>query len=200
MRRSRADKAETHERILEIAARRVRAQGPDSLSISELMAEAELTHGGFYKHFESRDALVRAAVARAASGSPNLFPEPGSASATDAVAAVVKRYLSVRHRDASGQGCAIAALATDVSRQPDAELAAPVRTLAERGFARMNGAFGGGEATEEEAVFAWSAMVGALLLSRVFRDDPRSEQILDIARRQIVEMAERSSTAETGAT
>lgn len=194
MRRSRAGKAETHERILEIAAQRVRAQGPDNLSISELMAEAELTHGGFYKHFESRNALVRAAVARAASGNPGLFPEPGGGSAADAVGAVVARYLSARHRDASGQGCAIAALATDVSRQPDSELAEPVRTLAERGFARMNGAFGGGEATEEAAVFAWSAMLGALLLSRVFRDDPRSEQILDIARRQIVAMA-----AKTGA-
>lgn len=202
MRRSRAEKAETHERILDAAARRIRAHGPEGVSISELMKAADLTHGGFYKHFGSRDALIYAAVARAAAARTGLFSEETQAGGPEAVRKVVGRYLSESHRDNIAAGCAIAALAGDVSRQPDPQLSGPVRELAERGFARMNAAFGGDAATEEGAVFAWCAMLGALTLSRVFRGEARSGEILDIARRRIAAMAdmeERAADAGEGA-
>lgn len=194
MRRSRAEKAETHERILDVAASRVRAQGPEGVSISELMKAADLTHGGFYKHFGSRDALIQAAVARAASARTGLFSDETQAGGPEAVRKIVGRYLSESHRDNLAAGCAIAALAADVSRHADPQLSGPVRELAERGFARMNAAFGGDAATEDDAVFAWCAMLGALTLSRVFRGEARSAEILDIARQRIAAMAEPERT------
>lgn len=190
MRRSQAEKAQSRERILDEAARRIRAGGPDSINIGELMKAVDLTHGGFYKHFASRDALVLAAVERAATAGTGLFGEDRNTGDSVAVKAVVDRYLSRQHRDNVAVGCAIAALAADVSRAADQQTGQPVRCLAERGFARMNVAFGGGAGTQDAAIFAWCAMLGALTLSRVFRGEARSDQILDLAREQILALAQ----------
>lgn len=223
MRRSQTEKLETHERILDAAARQIRLGGPESLSIAGLMKAAALTHGGFYKHFSSRDALIRAAIRRAAQGGPDPFGAagvtkaeavvdrdaaaqagPDSRGASDhsegpdlpgsaSVKTIVARYLSSQHRDNATSGCAIAALATDITRLDDAEAGLPVREKAERGFARMNAALGGGDAISDDALVAWCAMLGALTLSRVFKDDPRSEEILAAAKQHIVAMAEQAA-------
>lgn len=186
MRRSRAEKAKSRERILDEAARRVRAGGPGNISIGELMKAADLTHGGFYKHFASRDALVEAAVERAAAAGKDLFGEAQNLEGSAAVKLVVERYLSAQHRDNAATGCAIAALATYVSNAPDPRTGQPVRDLAERGFDRMNAALGGDSGTQDTAIFAWCAMVGALTLSRMFTGEARSDQILGLAREQLL--------------
>lgn len=206
MRRSQAEKLQTHERILDAAARQIVRGGPESISISGLMKAANLTHGGFYKHFASRDALIEAAIRRATQEDTDPFggaaparsdvdgglkPNDAAGDATDAVKAIVGRYLSRQHRDNLISGCALAALATDITRLEDAEAGIPVREKAERGFARMNAALGGGEDTEDDAMIAWCAMLGALTLARVFRGDARSDDILRLARRHILAMAER---------
>ena len=108
---SQSDKAESRKRILDIASRRFRETGLEGLSIADLMQEAGLTHGGFYKHFESREDLVASALDQAMT---ETLKRPASTLST-----FIDRYLSVEHRDAPGGGCAISALAADVGRSDD---------------------------------------------------------------------------------
>ena len=117
---SRAEKATSHRRILHVAARRFRERGFDGLSLDDLMLEAGLTHGGFYKHFASRDALVCEATSHAfAEAKVRLEKDLANASDTG-LAAYLEVYLTEKHRDDIGEGCPVAALATDVARIPSA--------------------------------------------------------------------------------
>lgn len=182
---SQAEKAESRERILDTAARQIRQGGLDSLSISDLMKGANLTHGGFYGHFPSRAALIAAAVERAldlgeaASVAKEPF-EPGTA-----VKAIVNQYLNPGHRDNPGDGCAIGALSGDVGRAEDEEVRLHMSRQLETSFESMAKAMGGGHEADEAAVTAWCIMVGAINLSRVFRGTDRSDQILKLARKSI---------------
>src|SRR3984957_13143517 len=119
MRHSKAEKAKTHKRIVAIASRRFREEGLAGIGIANLMKEAGLTVGGFYKHFKSRDALVAEAVgsslgmwkdqlAAAAAGGPPLTYE-----------SLVDDYLSEAHRNHPGTGCPISALAGDLARSDE---------------------------------------------------------------------------------
>lgn len=171
---SRASKQATHERIVSIAAERFCELGIDGLSIANLMKEAGLTHGGFYKHFESRDQLVAEALDAALQRSD----DPQRASKAS-FAIFVSAYLSHAHRDAIGTGCALGALVNDIGR-----VEGEARELYTH---RLNASFaflakqlcvteGTGRA---EAIVAFSAMVGALGLSRAVADEALSREILD---------------------
>jgi TetR/AcrR family transcriptional regulator, transcriptional repressor for nem operon len=117
---SKAEKVASHERILHVAARRFRERGFAGLSLDDLMHEAGLTHGGFYKHFASRDSLVREATSHAfAEGKARLAKDLANASKTG-LAAYLEVYLTETHRADVGHGCPVAALATDVARVPPA--------------------------------------------------------------------------------
>jgi TetR/AcrR family transcriptional regulator, transcriptional repressor for nem operon len=113
---SQADKAASHERIVRNAAARIRRNGIDGLSIGELMAGSGLTHGGFYRHFGSRDELIVEAVRRAlAEGSARTAAVASSGDA-EALGTIIDAYLSRLHRDKPETGCAVAALPADVAR------------------------------------------------------------------------------------
>jgi TetR/AcrR family transcriptional regulator, transcriptional repressor for nem operon len=113
---SQKEKAANHERIVAIAAARIRQDGIDGVSVAEIMREAGLTHGGFYRHFESRDELIAEAVARALwDGSVEGRMAPASLGSR-ALRVIIYAYLSQGHRDSPATGCAIAALAEDMSR------------------------------------------------------------------------------------
>ena len=116
MRHSKAEKTKTHERIVAIASKRFREEGLAGIGIADVMKEAGLTVGGFYKHFSSRDALVAEAVGcalelwkrrvdAAASGGPPVTYE-----------SLVDEYLSEAHRNHPGAGCPVGALAGDLAR------------------------------------------------------------------------------------
>src|ERR1700687_4057878 len=113
---SRAQKAKTHERIIKLASKRFREEGLAGIGIAELMKEAGLTVGGFYKHFKSRDDLVAEAVGSAL----ELWKRQvdGAASGGPAVTyeSLVDGYLSEAHRDHPGTGCVVSALAGDIAR------------------------------------------------------------------------------------
>src|SRR6201996_5985074 len=112
---SKADKAQSHERIVQTAAMRFREKGIEGISVAELMHEAGLTHGGFYRHFESRDDLVAQAVEAAlAHGSRRV--DSAAQLGSEALTAIIDGYLSHLHRDKPETGCAVAALPTDVAR------------------------------------------------------------------------------------
>src|SRR4029077_15356739 len=113
---SQADKAASHQRIVTAAAARVRRAGVDGLSVADLMREAGLTHGGFYRHFGSRDDLVAEAVEAALTHGSRRAEAAARQGGPEALAATIDAYLSPIHRDKLETGCAVAALPTDIAR------------------------------------------------------------------------------------
>src|SRR3982751_1787295 len=111
-------KEETRERILRAAARAIRKHGFEGVGVAEVMKEAGLTHGGFYAHFESRDALLAAAADQAGTESiEHLTRAIAAAKPGEELMALVDTYLSERHVATPEEGCAIAAAGTEVPRQ-----------------------------------------------------------------------------------
>src|ERR1700760_2355384 len=114
-------KQRTREKVLDAAARTIRAEGPDRVGVAAIMAEAGLTHGGFYAHFGSKDELVAAAIKR-------MFEEAGGRRReaaegrppAEGLRDYIRFYLSRSHRDGRAAGCPLPALATDLPRLPEA--------------------------------------------------------------------------------
>lgn len=115
MKVSKAQAAENRQGILDAAARLYRERGLTGVGVADITREAGLTHGGLYRHFESKDALVREACARAFDGSTDTL-DHATPTAASHVDDRIRAYLSPRHRDAPGIGCPIAALAMDAAR------------------------------------------------------------------------------------
>src|SRR5918995_4063791 len=115
MRYSKEDKAASHERIVAVAAARIRESGTEQPGVAEIMRAAGLTHGGFYKHFGSRDELIAEAVDRALTDSESRMRET-TGGAEDPLAAFADSYLSAAHRDDAATGCGVVALGTDIPR------------------------------------------------------------------------------------
>ena len=178
---SKAVKAESHDRIVKTAADLFRELGIDGISVADLMQHAGLTHGGFYRHFGSRDELVAAAVERAlADGgvvANAIVAHPGST-----IAALVDAYLSLAHRDNLATGCAVTALANDVARsgararraytaQVDRYVALIAQLIAHLPQKQRRAA----------ALAALATLVGAVAMARAVNDDKLSREILKAA-------------------
>lgn len=185
---SQAEKAESRERILSITAQKIRESGFDSISVAEIMKLANLTHGGFYGHFKSKDELIAAALERAMRDGEALSAVKTKTKGRGTVKMMLNSYLSPAHRDEMGSGCALSALAGDIARS-DEGVKAVVANQLERYFGSMSEAIGDVEGADQFAVSAWSTMIGAVMLSRIFSSDPRSDQILAQARASILELA-----------
>src|SRR2546421_2920570 len=111
-------KEETRERILRAAARAIRKHGYEGVGVADVMKDAGLTHGGFYAHFESRDALLAAAADQAGAESIDTLTRAiAAAKPGQELVALVDAYLSDRHVAAPEQGCVIAAAGSEVPRQ-----------------------------------------------------------------------------------
>ena len=189
---SRAEKAESRERILDVAAGQIRQGGLDSISIAEIMKAANLTHGGFYGHFPSRAGLIAAALERALERGEAKFVAATATNPDLTVKSIVNSYLSPAHRDDIREGCAIAALSGDVGRAEDEHIRAEMAQRLEQSFRDMAKAMDGGPKADAAALTAWCAMVGAINLSRVFRGTPRSDEILRTARQAILDLEART--------
>lgn len=184
---SKAEKERSRERILAAAATQIREAGIDGISVGTLMKSVNLTHGGFYGHFESRDALIAAALKQALADGEKASAIHTGARGNVTVKSIVNSYLSPAHRDHPGTGCAIPTLAAEVSR------AAPeVRTIMadqlSHSFNMISEALGEAADNEQFAVSAWSMMIGAMIISRVLADDPRADQVLASARKSILQL------------
>src|SRR6202171_6584597 len=107
---SRRDKQATHARIVKVAAKRFRERGLEGIGVADVMKEAGVTVGGFYKHFNSRDELVVEALATAFQDLDRWEEH------TDTLTKLLENYLSEEHRDAPGTGCALGAVLGDMSR------------------------------------------------------------------------------------
>lgn len=182
---SREEKAQSRERILAAASRKIREDGLDSLSVSDLMKTANLTHGGFYGHFPSRDDMIVAGLERALQDGEATSTAGHRCKAARTVKSIVNGYLSTAHRDNPGTGCAIASVAGDAARANPA-VRAIIAVRLDRYMDAMAAAFGEDGGADDFAAAAWSTMIGAIVLSRVFAGSPKSDRILAAARNSIL--------------
>lgn len=175
MRRPAAGRKEaTHERIVEAAARAIRRSGYDGTGVADIMKDAGMTHGGFYAHFASREAMLAEAADRAgAEANAASARIAADAAPQDALQALVCAYLSKAHLDNPDRGCPVAALGSEMPRQAPQVRRAATRRIKEMFdlVARHSPDRGKLEAYER-ALVTVSTMVGALVLARAV-DDPR---------------------------
>jgi TetR/AcrR family transcriptional regulator, transcriptional repressor for nem operon len=178
MRKSREEAAETRKSIVRAAAREFRKKGIVATGLADLMKAAGLTHGGFYKHFASKDQLVAEATVAAMDG---IIEE---LAAHPTVNSAVTGYLSTRHRDNPGSGCPLAALGGELARS-DRE----ARAAATAGFLRLADILAGNTGAADvrrRALVATVTMIGAVTMSRLVSDPNLSAEILDAARMNLV--------------
>ncbi len=175
---SRAQKAKTHKRIVSIASKKFREEGLAGVGIAELMKEAGLTVGGFYKHFDSRDDLVAEAVSSAFGGWKRRVDAANSPPVS--YEKLIDEYLNEAHRDNPGTGCAFSVLAPEIARSDkrtraltseqvrnDIELIAALCPAKDKRTARST------------AILTFSALVGAMALARAVSDEALSREILN---------------------
>jgi TetR/AcrR family transcriptional regulator, transcriptional repressor for nem operon len=182
-------KEETRSRIVRAAARAIRRHGYEGVGVADVMKEAGLTHGGFYAHFESRDALLAAAAEQAgAESNERLSRAIASAKPGEELSALVDTYLSERHVAApeEGLGCAIAGAGSEVPRQqPEVRRAAGRRIKDLIGLVERQLPDWGKSAAHEKAMAITATMVGALLLARA-ADDPQLSRSIRKAARELI--------------
>ena len=183
---SRDDKARSHERIVEIAAARLRESGTAGPGVAELMKAAGLTHGGFYKHFDSRDDLVAEAVERALRDNDGFMTtlRAGAADAHAALGLFVDWYTSAEHRDTPGAGCAVVSFGADAPRA-DQRVRMAYSGQVQRYLVHLEALLG----DRKRAAAALSALVGAVLVARAVGPGELSDEILAAARESVLAMA-----------
>src|SRR5215471_9762824 len=184
MRYSAEHKQETRERIVRAASRQFRGRGVDGIAIADLMSKLHLTHGGFYRHFGSKEQLLAEAVTKALEEVGARFMDevkkvpPGSE-----LRMIIERYLSPEHCANPAEGCPIAALATEIPRYPRAVRAKIERAVREH-FKRIGRFLPG--ATERErrlnCVLLFSGMSGVLNAARLTTDPEQRDAILQRAK------------------
>jgi len=182
-------KEQTRERILRAAARAIRKHGYEGVGVADVMKEAGLTHGGFYAHFASRDALLAQAADQAGLESlENLSRAVARAKPGDELMTLVDSYLADRHVEApeQGLGCALAAAGSEVPRQHDEVRRAVGRRLKELiGLVERQFPDWGKTAAHEKAMAIVASMVGALMIARAVGDPQLSKGIRNAARKLI---------------
>jgi AcrR family transcriptional regulator len=182
-----ATKDATHERIVSVAARAIRRSGYDGTGVADIMKEAGLTHGAFYAHFASREAMLAEAAARACAESAAAAADVVSRVPADkALASMLGAYLSREHMEHADIGCPLAALGSETWRQTPEVRRVATRHIKEMIdlLARQSPDWGKPEA-HERALVTMAAMVGALVLARVVDDTGLSDAMRDAALRHL---------------
>jgi TetR/AcrR family transcriptional repressor of nem operon len=202
MRYSDTHKSETHAKLVRLAGRALRAKGPEGLAVAELMQAAGLTHGGFYAHFKSKDALLVEALECVFQESKQTFQGVTDGLAPrEALARYIDLYVSPAHRDNRSRECPIVALNSDLPRQSkkfratfDSELRALLNRLTD--LIKTAGI----SDSEALAASVQSAMAGAVAVSRTLSDRRLSDELLKSARASIKARLGLSDTALLGGT
>ena len=178
----------THERIVETAARAIRRSGYNGTSVADIMKEAGLTHGGFYAHFPSREAMLAEAADHAGAESVAVSTRvAATAPPEQALQALARAYLSKEHVKNVEMGCPIAALGSEMPRQ-----APEVRRAATRRIKEMIDVVArqlpdwGQPAAHERALVIVAMSVGALLLARAVDDPKLSDALLEATLKHLV--------------
>ena len=180
-------KEATHERIVEAAARAIRRSGYGGTGVADIMKDAGLTHGGFYAHFDSREAMLAEAADRAGADTVATMTRVASAAPPDqALQAIIRAYLSKAHVEAVETGCAVAALGSEMPRQAPKVRRAATRRIKEMIdlVARQSPEWGQPGA-HERALVTVATAVGALVLARAVDDPKLSDALREAALHQL---------------
>jgi len=167
-------KEATHERIVGAAARAIRRSGYSGTGVADIMKEVGLTHGGFYAHFASREAMLAEAADQA--GAESVATQTGVAAAAPpgkALQAMIQAYLSKAHVENAETGCPVAALGSEMPRQAPSVRRAATRRIKEMiDVVARHSPGQGAPGAYERALVTVATMVGALVLARAV-DDPK---------------------------
>jgi TetR/AcrR family transcriptional repressor of nem operon len=188
MRYSREHKQETHARIVKKASIRLREKGAHGIGVADLMKEAGLTHGGFYAHFDSREALVIEAFNYAMDRATERWRKIAGETAPDKrLATIVDSYLTPIHRDDPGHGCAVPTLGAEIARESAktrkafaAKLEQMIDMMADQVPDVPR------KAARKQAVATLATMVGTLVLSRIAGSGEFSDEILGAGREAVL--------------
>jgi TetR/AcrR family transcriptional repressor of nem operon len=191
MRYSREHKLETHARIVKKASVRLREKGAHGIGVADLMKDAGLTHGGFYAHFDSREALVIEAFAHAMDRSREHWRKLAEQTPPEKrLGAIVDSYLTPVHRDDLGRGCAVPALGAEIARESPktrkafaAKLEQMIDLLAAQIPALPR------KAARKQAMASIATMMGTLVLARIAGNGDFSDQILTAGRDAVLDRA-----------
>jgi AcrR family transcriptional regulator len=177
----------THERIVEAAARAIRRSGYDGTSVADIMKEAGLTHGGFYAHFASREAMLAEAADRAGADSVEAATRvAASVPPEQGWQRLLHAYLSKEHLKNVEMGCPVVALGSEMPRQaPEVRRAATRRIKEMIDVVARQSPDWGQPGAHERALVTVATMVGALLLARAVDDPKLSDTLLKAAQKHL---------------
>ena len=198
MRYSKEHKQETHDRIVKKASVRLREKGAHGIGVADLMKDAGLTHGGFYAHFDSREALVIEAFDYAMDRSIAHWRKKAELTPPDKrLAAVVDSYLTPVHRDDPGHGCAIPALSAEIARESPKTrkaFAAKLEQMIDMIAAQIPDL--PRKTARKQAMASLATMMGTLVLARVAGSGELSDDILGAGREAVLERAAAKSATK----
>ncbi len=177
-------KAENHDRIIDAAARSFREHGSEGQGVARLMKEVGLTHGGFYRHFESKEDLYVDAIARGfQEAADRMVMTAAKAPQGEQLRAIIERYLSVEHLEDPGGGCVLSTLAAEIARQRPAVRArinAAMKSYRERLLPFLPGKDDAEK--RRQFIVLFPAMAGVLMTARAMTDPAARKEILSTAR------------------
>ena len=187
-------KHETHERIVDVAARAIRRNGYAGVAVADVMKQAGLTHGGFYAHFDSRDALLVEALERAGRESGEAVTravERRAAKGVSAFRAFVEAYLDDQHLASLDTGCPVAALACDMPRQ-----SAAVRDASAARVKRLVTALRSTlpQVSQATASVVAGTLVGTLQLARALGPNAEGRAVLSAGRKALIDQYDTPAT------
>ena len=188
MRYSKQHKLETHARIVKKASVRLREKGAHGIGVADLMKEAGLTHGGFYAHFDSREALVIEAFADAMDRSTERWRKLAEQTPPEKrLATIVDSYLTTLHRDDPGRGCAIPTLGAEIARESPKTrkaFAAKLEQMIDMLAAQIPEL--PRKAARKQAMAVIATLMGTLVLARVAGNGDFSDEILGAGREALL--------------
>jgi TetR/AcrR family transcriptional repressor of nem operon len=189
MRVSKEKAEENRERILKAASRLFRERGIDASGVDDVTKAAGLTHGGFYRHFDSKAALAAEAVERELAAATKRWRKlADGVAAEEALTKLVAGYLSREHRDSPGRGCPLSALTSEVAHQPKS-----VRRSFTKGLMEMLNVLedlscnGDPEKRRDRAILTLVSLIGAITVARAIEDPEFSSLILSTVKSQLVD-------------
>jgi TetR/AcrR family transcriptional repressor of nem operon len=202
MRYSREHKYQTRARIVKKASVKLREKGAHGIGVADLMKDAGLTHGGFYAHFDSREALVIEAFAHAMDRSTEQWRKlAGETPVEKRLSKIVDSYLTPLHRDDPGHGCAVPALAAEIARE-SVRTRRAFATRMEQMIDMLAAQFQGlpPKTAKKQAMAALATMMGSLVMARIAGKSELSDEILKAGREAVLDQAgPRKSAKRTAA-
>jgi TetR/AcrR family transcriptional repressor of nem operon len=185
MKKSKAETAQTRKRILEVASQAFKSNGIEATGVAEVMSAVGLTHGGFYRHFGSKEQLVAEACGISLAGLVQGYEEAAEGG-RESFVKHIQSHLSPEYRDDRENGCPIVAMGSELVRADDATRATAskgLRELLDRIARWIPGK--DRDLAADEAIIVLTNMIGAVTVSRIVDDEKLSDRILDVVRKQI---------------